>query len=607
MKRLGFAAIIAITVVSVASMLALFAVKPAHAAINPQISFQGKLTNTDGTNVTDGPYSIRFRIYTSTAPTDATNACSANSCLWEETQGSVTVTGGLFQVNLGSVTALPGSVDFNSTPLYLGVKVGSDTEMAPRIQFTAAPFAFNADKLDGIDSAGFVQLSPGSQQTGNINISGTITSGAVNGITVGSTIKPSAAGALTVQSNGSNALTLTGGAASTWDIGANTLSLQTANNGAITTGTGTLTQGGNVTFSGTSARTLTGPSTGGLTVTVASGPLAISTTTSGTLSATSAGALNLTAAAASTWDIGNNTLSLQTTNNGAITTGTGLLTQGGNITFGGTTARTITGPSTGGLTINVTSGPLTLSTTTSGTLTIQGSAAVAITSGANITLGAVDGTGTLLVLDTKNTTGDPTEVDGGMYYNSTNNRYRCGENGAWINCIGGTMATNTAASSAVNTCTAACASFSTNAALPANFCVPGRMFHVVANGVYTSAASLTVAMGVYIGTNAATKTSDTLIGAASGTLTSGAAVTNQGWNVDFYISCFTTGTSGTVSGQGNFSMATNNTTTLNSRMYLSTNTTINTTVAQNIYLFPAFGTSAAGDTATVQQFVVTAM
>ena len=543
----------------------------ASATITNYISFQGKLTNPDGTNVTNNTYTIRFRIYTD--PSADTGTC-ANTCKWEESK-SVTVTDGLFQTNLGDTTSLPGSVPFNSSALYLGVKVGSDAEMTPRVQLTAVPQAFNADNLDGIDSNGFVQLSPGSQQSGNINISGTVTSGAVNGVSVGTTIQPSSAGALTVQSNGSNALTLTGGAASTWsttaggltvqgfagltlntpqtnssstnssgitiisgnaagttsnsgdvtidvgtatgslgtitvghsgvpvniagnltlanstsfsgttarsitgpstgglsvtvasgpltlstttsgtlavtsagalnltgaaasawDVGNNTLSIQTANNGAITTGTGTLTQGGNITFSGSSARTLTGPSTGGLTVTVASGPLSISTTTSGTLAINSAGVLNLSANAASTWDIGNNTLSLQTTNNGAITSGSGLFTMGGSLTFSGTSARTITGPGTGGLTINVTSGPLTLSTTTSGLLTIQGSGGVAITAGSsNITIGTSDTTGTLLVLDTKTSTGDPTGVNGGLYYNSSNNKFRCFENSIWQNCI----------------------------------------------------------------------------------------------------------------------------------------------------------------------------
>lgn len=45
-----------------------------------------------------------------------------------------------------------------------------------------------------------------------------------------------------------------------------------------------------------------------------------------------------------------------------------------------------------------------------------------------------DSTGTILVLDTKNTSGDPTGVNGAMYYNSNADKFRCYENGAWANC-----------------------------------------------------------------------------------------------------------------------------------------------------------------------------
>jgi len=53
-----------------------------------------------------------------------------------------------------------------------------------------------------------------------------------------------------------------------------------------------------------------------------------------------------------------------------------------------------------------------------------------------ISVGVSDTTGTLLVLDTKTDTGDPTGVNGGMYYNSNMNKFRCYENGAWANCLG---------------------------------------------------------------------------------------------------------------------------------------------------------------------------
>ena len=200
------------------------------AAINSQINFQGKLTNSDGTNVTDGTYSLRFRIYTD--PTaDGSNACAANSCKWEETQASVSVNAGNFQVPLGSVTALPGSVDFNTAALYLGVKVGSDAEMTPRIQLSAAPYAFNSDKVGGISASGLVQLSPGSQQTGNINVSGNATiGGTYNGNTLSSSaLTFSAASVANIQAAASQNLGVDSGTSGA-------LSLGTSNATSITIG-----------------------------------------------------------------------------------------------------------------------------------------------------------------------------------------------------------------------------------------------------------------------------------------------------------------------------------------------------------------------------------
>ncbi len=48
-----------------------------------------------------------------------------------------------------------------------------------------------------------------------------------------------------------------------------------------------------------------------------------------------------------------------------------------------------------------------------------------------------DTTGSTLILDTKNDTGDPTGVDGAMYYNSAYGRFRCYQNAVWVDCIGG--------------------------------------------------------------------------------------------------------------------------------------------------------------------------
>jgi hypothetical protein len=70
-----------------------------------------------------------------------------------------------------------------------------------------------------------------------------------------------------------------------------------------------------------------------------------------------------------------------------------------------------------------------LQTTSDGYLNI-------IPSGNRITVGTSDTTGTLLVLDTKTGSGDPTGVDGAMYYNSNYKTFRCYENSAWVDCRG---------------------------------------------------------------------------------------------------------------------------------------------------------------------------
>jgi len=62
-----------------------------------------------------------------------------SSEIWMETQSSVEVVGGIFNVLLGSVTPLD-TVRFNR-PLLLGIKVGADAEISPRTPMAAAAYA----------------------------------------------------------------------------------------------------------------------------------------------------------------------------------------------------------------------------------------------------------------------------------------------------------------------------------------------------------------------------------------------------------------------------------------------------------------------------------
>jgi hypothetical protein len=74
---------------------------------------------------------------------------------------------------------------------------------------------------------------------------------------------------------------------------------------------------------------------------------------------------------------------------------------------------------------------------TASTILQGGSGGIQITSGANVNIGQSDTNGTLLVVDTKTDAGDPIGTNGAIYYNEDAQKFRCYENGAWIDCIGG--------------------------------------------------------------------------------------------------------------------------------------------------------------------------
>src|SRR3989338_7892532 len=135
----------------------------AMAQFNPEINYQGKLTNGSGVAVADGTYNMNFWL----VPT----SCGATStAVWSEARtgaNRVQVTDGLFSVMLGDVSTL-ASVDFNQT-LYLAVEIGGtgtptwDGELLPRKVLGAVPAAFvaetadSADALSGIASSSFLR------------------------------------------------------------------------------------------------------------------------------------------------------------------------------------------------------------------------------------------------------------------------------------------------------------------------------------------------------------------------------------------------------------------------------------------------------------------
>lgn len=134
--------------------LTVFLLCPAFATAPRLVSFQGQLTDSLGVRLT-GTYSMTFKLY---------NVSSGGSALWTEAQSSVSVTNGVFDVELGIVTALGLPFD---TQYWLGITVSGDAEMTPRRRLMSSPYALYAD------TAAF--LAGSAQASGSFTVAETAT------------------------------------------------------------------------------------------------------------------------------------------------------------------------------------------------------------------------------------------------------------------------------------------------------------------------------------------------------------------------------------------------------------------------------------------------
>lgn len=107
------------------------------AASTGTIAYQGRLTDSEGNPLT-ATVGMIFRLY---------SVATGGVHLWQEdwtAANSVKVSDGLFNVMLGSLTPIPQSVITGNSTLFLGITVGADDEMSPRVQLGSVPFAVQA-------------------------------------------------------------------------------------------------------------------------------------------------------------------------------------------------------------------------------------------------------------------------------------------------------------------------------------------------------------------------------------------------------------------------------------------------------------------------------
>jgi hypothetical protein len=163
------------------TLCAFFAFSPNPASalttVPTKMNFQGRLTDSAGNIKPNGTYNMKLRLYT---------VNSGGSAVWTEDRlvsagNGVTVTNGLFSIQLGSVTTLPATL-FASGALYLEVElptpasatttspVWTEGAMTPRNQMATSAYAYNSETLDGKDSTDFGQLVANNTWTGAYNI-----------------------------------------------------------------------------------------------------------------------------------------------------------------------------------------------------------------------------------------------------------------------------------------------------------------------------------------------------------------------------------------------------------------------------------------------------
>jgi hypothetical protein len=106
-----------------------------YTQVPPTLSYQGMLTGSDDIPVEDGIYEMHFNLYGEADP---------STPLWSEAQ-SVTVVQGIFNVILGTVNPLDLPFD---EQYYLGIAIGNEEELSPRIALTSSAYSFRARSVD---------------------------------------------------------------------------------------------------------------------------------------------------------------------------------------------------------------------------------------------------------------------------------------------------------------------------------------------------------------------------------------------------------------------------------------------------------------------------
>jgi hypothetical protein len=132
--------------------LCLLFISLANAQVPNKISYQGLLTTSSGTPVTDGNYNLKFDIY---------NLPTGGSLRHTETHTAVALSKGTFSVVLGPFTQIFSESLYVEVTALSGPGISGPLTFSPRSELTSAPYALHAKLADTADYARNVPTNQG--------------------------------------------------------------------------------------------------------------------------------------------------------------------------------------------------------------------------------------------------------------------------------------------------------------------------------------------------------------------------------------------------------------------------------------------------------------
>lgn len=158
-----------VSLIVILFVMLLAAAPMATADVPNQMNYQGQLTDDLGAPL-DTIVSMTFTVY---------NDSGGGMVLWTETQTGVEVSGGLFNVLLGSDPPIPDTV-FADDWTWLGIQIGSDPEITPLTKLVTVPYAFRVATVDGSTGgviSGDVSIQSDLDLNGDLRVTGKATIG----------------------------------------------------------------------------------------------------------------------------------------------------------------------------------------------------------------------------------------------------------------------------------------------------------------------------------------------------------------------------------------------------------------------------------------------